>query len=53
MFELATDAKKKIRYEPIERRRKSRRSNVADRRADSRAEDGGSDRRQQTDRRKK
>ncbi len=54
MFEsrMATSsvAKKKIRYEPIERRRVDRRS-AADRRAEPRSENS-SDRRQDNDRRK-
>ncbi|MGJ8663989.1 MAG: hypothetical protein ACSHWU_10070 [Marinicella sp.] len=57
MFENNTAAdsgsSKKIRYEPIERRRQNRRNTVADRRAEARAESEKNDRREQSDRRKK
>ncbi|MCX7553353.1 hypothetical protein OS175_05640 [Marinicella sp. S1101] len=55
MFETRTASqsgnKKKIRYEPIERRRKSRRDASSDRRTEPR-DDGSTDRRQKHDRRK-
>ncbi len=55
MFENRTasdgGARKKVRYEPIERRRGDRRSAASDRRSEPR-NDGSSDRRKNTDRRK-
>ncbi|WP_223788342.1 hypothetical protein [Marinicella meishanensis] len=48
-----SDTGKKIRYEPIERRRRDRRSAVSDRRTEERADSDRSDRRQKSDRRKK
>jgi hypothetical protein len=53
MYELSTKAKKAVRYEPIERRRrKDRRVNESDRRSEVRNE-GQGDRRKNTDRRDK
>ncbi len=48
-----TDAKQKVRYEPIERRRVKRRSVVNDRRSEVRDEQEQSDRREKSDRRNK
>ncbi len=57
MFETSvvsgSDSNKKIRYEPIERRRNKRRSAVADRRTEDRSDSDKSDRREKSDRRKK
>ncbi len=57
MFEnhdkLFAEAKKKVRYEPIERRKSKRRHEVSDRRSEVRTDQEPADRRQEVDRRKK
>ncbi len=47
-----TDSKKKIRYEPIERRKVNRRAKNSDRRSEAREEQMSTDRRKNSDRRK-